>query len=289
MQGEWTSQCEGAFVKLKESLTRAPVLAYADPHKPYELHVDASREGLGGVLYQEYGGLLRPVLKRLHEEGLKLSLEKCQFCLPSVTYLGHVVSAEGVSTDPRKLEAVASWPRPRNVTELSMNRIPRKIYRRFVGGFAKIAQPLNKLLQKETTEEGCKVSDQNPSAPGPRKARESIQGEWTSQCEGAFVKLKESLTRAPVLAYADPHKPYELHVDASREGLGGVLYQEYGGLLRPVAYVSRSLTPSEKNYPTHKLEFLALKWTVVDKLKDYLYGAEFVINFFLFKVHRAPT
>uniref|UniRef100_A0A8C5R697 Reverse transcriptase/retrotransposon-derived protein RNase H-like domain-containing protein n=1 Tax=Leptobrachium leishanense TaxID=445787 RepID=A0A8C5R697_9ANUR len=211
-------------------------------------------------------------------EGLKLSLEKCQFCLPSVTYLGHVVSAEGVSTDPRKLEAVASWPRPRNVTELRSFLGFCSYYRRFVGGFAKIAQPLNKLLQKESTEEGCKASDRNPSSPGPRKARESIQGEWTSQCEGAFTKLKESLTRAPVLAYADPHKPYELHVDASREGLGGVLYQEYGGLLRPVAYVSRSLTPSEKNYPTHKLEFLALKWAVVDKLKDYLYGAEFVIK-----------
>uniref|UniRef100_A0A8C5WL11 Reverse transcriptase/retrotransposon-derived protein RNase H-like domain-containing protein n=1 Tax=Leptobrachium leishanense TaxID=445787 RepID=A0A8C5WL11_9ANUR len=227
---------------------------------------------------EEHEQRLEKVLKRLHEEGLKLSLEKCQFCLPSVTYLGHVVSAEGVSTDPRKLEAVASWPRPRNVTELRSFLGFCSYYRRFVGGFAKIAQPLNKLLQKETTEEGCKVSDQNPSAPGPRKARESIQGEWTSQCEGAFVKLKESLTRAPVLAYADPHKPYELHVDASREGLGGVLYQEYGGLLRPVAYVSRSLTPSEKNYPTHKLEFLALKWAVVDKLKDYLYGAEFVIK-----------
>uniref|UniRef100_A0A8C5LZN7 ribonuclease H n=1 Tax=Leptobrachium leishanense TaxID=445787 RepID=A0A8C5LZN7_9ANUR len=231
-----------------------------------------------GKTLEEHEQRLEKVLKRLHEEGLKLSLQKCQFCLPSVTYLGHVVSAEGVSTDPRKLEAVASWPRPRNVTELRSFLGFCSYYRRFVGGFAKIAQPLNKLLQKETTKEGCKVSDKNPSAPGPRKARESIQGEWTSQCEGAFVKLKESLTRAPVLAYADPHKPYELHVDASREGLGGVLYQEYGGLLRPVAYVSRSLTPSEKNYPTHKLEFLALKWAVVDKLKDYLYGAEFVIK-----------
>uniref|UniRef100_A0A8C5QJQ2 Gypsy retrotransposon integrase-like protein 1 n=1 Tax=Leptobrachium leishanense TaxID=445787 RepID=A0A8C5QJQ2_9ANUR len=231
-----------------------------------------------GKTLEEHEQRLEKVLKRLHEEGLKLSLEKCQFCLPSVTYLGHVVSAEGVSTDPRNLEAVASWPRPRNVTELRSFLGFCSYYRRFVGGFAKIVQPLNKLLQKETTEEGCKVSDKNPSALGPRKARESIQGEWTSQCEGSFVKLKESLTRAPVLAYADPHKPYELHVDASRETLGGVLYQEYDGLLRPVAYVSRSLTPSEKNYPTHKLEFLALKWAVVDKLKDYLYGAEFVIK-----------
>uniref|UniRef100_A0A8C5PEZ5 ribonuclease H n=1 Tax=Leptobrachium leishanense TaxID=445787 RepID=A0A8C5PEZ5_9ANUR len=230
-----------------------------------------------GNTLEEHEQRLEKVLKQLHEEGLKLSLEKCQFCLPSVTYLGHVVSAEGVSTDPRKLEAVASWPRARNVTELRSFLGFCSYYRRFVGGFAKIAQPLNKLLRKEVGE-GSKAPDRSSSVQGPRKARESIQEEWANQCESAFGKLKESLIRAPVLAYADPHKLYELHVDASREGLGGVLYQEYDGLLRPVAYVSRSLMPSEKNYPTHKLEFLALKWEVVDKLKDYLYGVDFVIK-----------
>lgn len=66
-----------------------------------------------------------------------------------------------------------------------------------------------------------------------------------------------------MLAYADPSLPYELHVDASRDGLGGVLYQHQAGKLRPIVYVSRSLAPSENNYPVHKLEFLALKWTVV--------------------------
>lgn len=81
-----------------------------------------------------------------------------------------------------------------------------------------------------------------------------------------------------MLVYADPTKPYELHVDASRDGLGGILYQDQDSGLRPVAYVSCSLTPSEKNYPVHKLKFLALKWAVVDKLKDYLYGAAFVVK-----------
>ncbi|XP_040195270.1 LOW QUALITY PROTEIN: uncharacterized protein LOC120928229 [Rana temporaria] len=219
-----------------------------------------------GRTLEEHEQRLEKVLKRLHEEGLKLSLEKCQFCLPSVTYLGHVVSAEGISTDPKKLEAVASWPRPRNITELRSFLGFCSYYRRFVEGFAKIAQPLNTLLRMEGAEDES------------MKPRESIQEEWTDQCEKAFLQLKGSLTQAPVLAYADPAKPYELHVDASREGLGGVLYQEYDGLLRPVAYVSRGLTPSEKNYPTHKLEFLALKWTVVDKLKDYLYGANFVVR-----------
>lgn len=69
-----------------------------------------------------------------------------------------------------------------------------------------------------------------------------------------------------------------LHVAASREGLGGVLYQDQGDGLRPIAFVSRRLTPSEKNYPTHKLEFLALKWDVTNKLHDYLSGAKFEVH-----------
>lgn len=88
----------------------------------------------------------------------------------------------------------------------------------------------------------------------------------------------KSLTEAPVLAYADPQKPYILHVDASYDGLGGVLHQEYPGGLRPVAYISRSLSPAERNYRVHKLEFLALKWAIVEKLHDYLYGAQFEVR-----------
>lgn len=97
-------------------------------------------------------------------------------------------------------------------------------------------------------------------------------------CERSFEKLKGSLVEAPVLAYAEPSKPYELHVDASRDGIGAVLYQESGGKLRPVAYVSCSLIPPEKNYLVHKMDFLSLKWAIVDKLRDYLYGATFVVK-----------
>ena len=73
-----------------------------------------------------------------------------------------------------------------------------------------------------------------------------------------------------MLAFANPQLPYMLHVDTSREGLGGVLYQDQSEWLRPVAFISRSLTPSEHHYPAHKLEYLALQWAIVDKLHDYL-------------------
>ena len=231
-----------------------------------------------GRTLEEHEERLEKVLKRLYEEGLKLSPEKCQFYQSSVHYLGHIVSAEGVSTDPEKLDAVTSWPRPTNVTELRSFLGFCSYYRRFVEGFAKIARPLNELLRTEGEDDVPELVKPVKPAMGPRKPKESIQDQWTSKCEEAFIQLKKSLTTAPVLAYADPSKPYELHVDASRDGLGGVLYQEHDGHLRPVAYVSRSLIPSERNYPTHKLEFLALKWAVVDKLKDYLYGAEFIVK-----------
>lgn len=93
----------------------------------------------------------KKVFERLHEEGLKLFLEKCTFDKTSVTYLGHVILAEGIATDPKKLEVVTTWPRPRMVTDLRSFLGFFSYYRRFVVNFAKIAQPLNEMLQ--STEE----------------------------------------------------------------------------------------------------------------------------------------
>uniref|UniRef100_A0A3Q1EWG8 Gypsy retrotransposon integrase-like protein 1 n=1 Tax=Acanthochromis polyacanthus TaxID=80966 RepID=A0A3Q1EWG8_9TELE len=105
----------------------------------------------------------------------------------------------------------------------------------------------------------------------------SFGGRWTSVCEQAFEAIKEKLTSAPVLAFANPQKPYLLHTDASSIGLGAVLYQEQEGQKRVIAYASRGLSRSESRYPAHKLEFLALKWAVTEKFNDYLYGADFTV------------
>lgn len=80
----------------------------------------------------------------------------------------------------------------------------------------------------------------------------------------------QNLTAAPVLAFADPQRPYVIHTDASTIGLGAVLYQEQKGQLRVTGYASRVLSQSESHYPAHKLEFLALKWSVTEKFSDYL-------------------
>ena len=131
-------------------------------------------------------------------------------------------------------------------------------YRRFIKGYANVARPLNIL-----------VSGENAN-------RKKALIEWTDECQTAIDKLKELCTSAPVLAYADYKKPFQLQTDASDLGLGAVLYQRDGeNHQRVIAFASRSLSNTERNYPAHKLEFLALKWAITDRFHEYLYGGQF--------------
>ncbi|KAL7831377.1 hypothetical protein SRHO_G00308800 [Serrasalmus rhombeus] len=203
------------------------------------------------------------VLGRLQREGLKAKLEKCSFFKQEVSYLGHVISSQGVATDPSKIEAVAGWRRPGTVSELRSFLGFTSYYRRFVEGFAKLAAPLHKLVAELA---GTKS----------RKGLErSFSSSWSEHCQYSFDELKRRLTTAPVLAYADFNLPFILEVDASHSGLGAVLSQEQGGKIRPVAYASRGLRPTERNmtnYSSMKLEFLALKWAMTEKFREYLLG-----------------
>lgn len=206
---------------------------------------------------------LEVVLSRLEREGLKVKLSKCAFFQREVKYLGHVISAAGVSTDPGKIEAVEKWQRPGTVTELRSFLGFASYYRRFVEGFAKLAAPLHRLVA-ECTRVG----------PGKR-AKQGLGEAWTEQSQASFEGLKRKLTTTPVLAYADFSLPFILEVDASHAGLGAVLSQEQEGRVRPVAYASRSLRPTERNmsnYSSMKLEFLALKWAMAEKFREYLLG-----------------
>lgn len=155
-------------------------------------------------------------------------------------------------------------------------------YRRFVKDFSKLCRPLNELLQGYSSSTGTskKKGNNSPvtSTKTCHKSSEPFGSRWPAQCDTAFQTLKKCLTQAPVLAFEDANKSYVLHVDASIDGLGGVLYQEHDEGLRPVVFISRSLSPSERNYPAHKLEFLALKWAVVDRLHEYLYGVQFEVR-----------
>ncbi len=233
---------------------------------------------------EEHEEKLDRLLSRLEEYGLKLNPEKCQFIQPSVKCLGHVVSARGVETDPDKVKAVKTWPRPQHVRQLKSFLGFAGYYRRFIQGYSKIAKPLTDLMKlyepvRKRGRGKVKVkatsrSSREPTRPSPETP---FDDNWTEKCQVAFDTLIDRLTTAPTLQFADYSAPFILHTDASTTGLGAALYQQHEGKLKPVAYASRGLSKSEANYPAHKLEFLALKWAVTEKFADYLYGAHFTV------------
>lgn len=211
---------------------------------------------------------LEAVLGRLQQEGLKAKLAKCAFFQQEVHYLGHVISDKGVSTDPSKVEVVANWQPPATISELRSFLGFASYYRRFVEGFAKLAAPLHRLVAELGGTKSRKRSER------------VVAGNWSEECRNSFEALKTKLTTAPVLAYADFSLPFILEVDASHGGLGAVLSQEQGGKVRPIAYASRGLRPTERNmanYSSMKLEFLALKWAMTEKFREYLLGHKCVV------------
>ena len=201
---------------------------------------------------------LEAVFWKLEEASLKLKPSKCELFQRKLAYLGHVISAKGVATDESKIEAIKNWPTPTNVTKVQSYLGFTGYYCRFIPKFAQVAHPLHKLTLGENA--------------GKKKA--AIK--WDSKCQQAFDDLKTLCTMAPILAYANFAKPFKLHTDACGTGLGAVLYQtQEDGTEAVIAYASRSLNKAESHYPAHKLEFLALKWAVVEKFHEYLYGSTF--------------
>ena len=160
--------------------------------------------------------------------------------------------------DPKKVEAVKNWTVPKTVTDVRSFLGFTNHYRRFIRGYANVARPLNLLVSGDNA--NCKKA----------------LIEWTEECQIAFNKLKELCTSTPILAYANYKKPFQLQTDASDLGLGAVLYQKDDeNHQRVISFASRSLSNTERNYPAHKLEFLALKWAITDRFHEYLYGGQF--------------
>lgn len=197
---------------------------------------------------------LEEVFSRLSEAGLTLNPAKCSLFRSSVGYLGHVISGEGVATDPSKISTVVSWPTPSCSKDLSSFLGLASYYRRFVPNFASIAAPLFCLT---------------------RKGKEF---HWTSDCQHAFECLKALLTAAPILAYPDFTRPFVLDTDASDTGIGAVLSQVHDdGREHVIAYGSHPLTKSQRNYSTTRKELLAVV-TFVESFRHYLLYKPFTIR-----------
>jgi hypothetical protein len=183
---------------------------------------------------EEHEKHLRLILEKLRSTQLYAKFSKCEFWLTEVTFLGHVISAGGVSVDPSKVKDVLNWMPPMNASEIQSFLGLAGYYRRFIQDFSKIAKPMTKLLKKNK------------------------DFEWTEECQASFHELKKRLTSAPVLILPDLTK-FDIYCDAPCQGLGCVLMQ--GGQV--VSYGSRQLRKHEENYPTHDLEIA----TVVHALK----------------------
>ena len=166
---------------------------------------------------EEHSEHLRIVLQTLKERQLYAKLSKCQFWLDKVTFLGHVISAEGVSMDPQKIEVVVNWKPPKNVSKVRSFLGLVGYYKKFVEGFSKIAAPLTKLTRKD------------------------VKYDWVDTCQQSFEELKGRLTLAPVLALPNGRYGFMVYSDASRQGLGCVLMQND----KVIAYASRQLKKHE--------------------------------------------
>ena len=201
-----------------------------------------------GKTFVEHLQNLRQVFGHLREAGLRLQPKKCHLALHSVEYLGYVVTDQGISADPRKVEAIREFPTPCDLKALRSFVGLASYYRRFIPSFSKIAAPLFALTKKD--------------APFV----------WNCDCQNAFVSLKEAMTNAPVLVFPRFGSGFVLETDASGVGLGAVLAQEQpDGSVRPIAYASRTLQQHEQNYGVTELEALGVVWAV-RHFRHYLYG-----------------
>ncbi|WVZ95213.1 hypothetical protein U9M48_041007, partial [Paspalum notatum var. saurae] len=192
---------------------------------------------------------LELVFQALTQDSWQIKLSKCEFAQRQIHYLGHVISQDGVSTDPAKIEAIISWPSPSSVKELRSFLGLAGYYRRFVRHFGVFSRPLTALLKKHAL------------------------FIWTTEHDASFAALKQALCKAPVLALPDFTQPFLLETDASGSDVGAVLMQ--GG--HPLAYVSKALGPKSQGLSTYEKEYLAILMAV-QHWRQYLGHTEFIIS-----------
>jgi hypothetical protein len=191
---------------------------------------------------------LNVVLTKLRAHNLFAKLKKCVFATKQVEYLGHVISEQGVGTDPKKIEAVKAWPLPTNITQLRGFLGLAGYYRRFVKDYGLICRPLHDLLKKDSFK-------------------------WTTIQSVAFEQLKTSLVTAPVMALPNFQIPFTLETDASVTGLGAVLMQQG----KPIAYFSNALGSKAVAMSTYDKEALAILESL-KRWRHYFLGTELKIK-----------
>ncbi|GKB63524.1 putative reverse transcriptase domain-containing protein [Tanacetum coccineum] len=175
---------------------------------------------------KEHEEHLKAILELLKKEKLYAKFSKCEFWIPKVQFLGHVIDSRGIHVDPAKIESIKDWASPKTPTEICQFLGPVGYYRRFIEGFPKVAKSMTKLTQK------------------------GIKFEWGEKEENTFQLIKQKLCSAPILALPEGSEDFVVYHEASHKGLGAVLMQRE----KVIAYASRQLKVHKKNYTTHDLE-----------------------------------
>jgi hypothetical protein len=191
---------------------------------------------------------IRAVLTMLQQHQLFVKQSKCAFAVPSVAYLGHVISASGVAMDPAKVEAVRDWPQPRSARAVRGFLGLAGYYRKFVHDYGVIEAPLTALLKKEGFS-------------------------WIEEATTAFTALKTIVTSAPVLALPDFTKPFIVECDASTHGFGAMLIQDG----HPIAFFSRPVAPRHRSLAAYERELIGLVHAV-RHWRPYLWGRRFIVR-----------
>jgi len=195
---------------------------------------------------------IRKVLYKLRESGLTCKRNKCEFGQREVSFLGHVVTQEGLKMDPKRVDCIMKIPPPRTRREIQKFHGMCVWYASFIKNFSELFEPLFRLLRKK------------------------VKFAWGEDQERAFVKIKQALSTEVVLTGLDYTKPIILRTDASDIGLGAVLIQMTEQGERPVCYASRILQESERHLHATEKELLAILWAL-DKFREFLYGVEFTL------------
>lgn len=198
---------------------------------------------------EQHDQRLRQVLERCKEINLTLNKEKCMFRSPEVSYIGHIISSEGVRPDPKKIEAITKMPPPEDKKGVERLLGTINYLAKFIPNMSKVTQPIRTLLRKDIT------------------------FHWERPQEDAFKDIKKILSEAPILTFFDVKKPVVVSVDASKFGLGAVILQEN----KPIAYASRALTDAETRYAQIEKELLAVTFGL-ERFNQYTYGVDIVVE-----------
>ena len=246
------------FNRLPFGITSAP--------EHFQRRMQAILHGLEGVVclmddvlihgstQAEHDQRLEAVLKKLLESGLTLNKDKCVFSQPRVKFLGQILTPSSISSDPDKVTAIVEMKQPTSVSEVRRFLGMANQLSKFVPNLANMTKPLRDLLSKRN------------------------DWIWDEPQQSAYTRIKETLTKSPVLAPFDPNLETIVSADASSYGLGAVLLQtQWCGETRAVAYISREITPTEQRYAQIEKEGIALTWAC-ERFQEYLVGLRFHVE-----------